>query len=192
MKTHSLPERIDDNFGAPLHRVFELLKVVHSSEGETLYLDYSEAKFTHPFLTAAISGLKEKHGALLQVPSDQFRHSNIQMYMDTVAYPDGLHFIWPYPQNTDEVKQNFELKSFLPILNFPSDLSSESDMFRSILISSFEKLLARQSNLKGEKLISIKFLISEAIDNISEHSQVSTGKIFAQTFPTKLYLICVC
>lgn len=188
MQTHVLPERIEDNFGAPLHRLFELLDVVQGLGSDTLLLDYSEARFTHPFLTAGISGLKEAMGLQLLVPSDAFKQSHIQEYMNVVTYPDGVKYPYPYPGNTHTLKQELISKTYIPILNFPTDSSTQSEEFRDELISAFEALLIEMGHLSGETLYAVKWLISEGIDNMVEHAQVASGKIFAQAFPTKQYL----
>lgn len=187
-----MPERIEDNFGAPLHRLFELLDVVQGLGHEVLILDYSKARFTHPFLTAGISGLMEVMDGQLEAPAKKFKNPDIQNYMDVVVYPHGITYPFPYPTDTRSLKNELTSKSFLPILNFPADASSESEQFRAEVISAFESLLTKLGKLGGETLFAVKWLISEAIDNMVEHGQVASGKIFAQAFPTKQYLdICL-
>jgi anti-sigma regulatory factor (Ser/Thr protein kinase) len=73
-------------------------------------------------------------------------------------------------------------------LNFPADKSDQSDEFRIKLVEAFEEKLLMLSNLSKQVVNSLKWLISEAVDNVVEHSQYSHGKMFAQSFKSKGHL----
>jgi len=192
LKSYKLPIRIEDNFGSALHALLGLLEFVGEHSNSIIELKYDDALFTHPFLTAGISGINEKFSSRLLISANNFNHHHIQSYMSLVNYPDGIQIPWPYPANIDNLMLAFRDRFFLPILNFPVDDSDEADKFRQVLMSSFESLLINQGDLKGETIVAIKYFINEMIDNMVNHSFVPTGKIFAQAFPNKRFMdICL-
>ena len=160
LKSYKLPNRIEDNFGSALHALLDLLEFIGEHSNAIVKLNYEDSRFTHPFLTAGISGLKEKIGSRLLIPTDKFSQPHVQSYLTMVNFPDGILIPWPYPANIDGLMSGYRNRSFLPLLNFPVDSSEQSDQFRQILISSFESLLVKQGDLKGETIIAIKYFIN--------------------------------
>jgi hypothetical protein len=192
MLNYRTPERIADNFGYGLHALFDLLEFIGENPDEPITLDFTETKFTHPFLTAGISGLMDWIGRDLMFLEDSISQIYLKNYLSLVRFPFGIQFSFPYPKNLDQIFEPYGEQTYLPIINFPVDSSEESDMFRQKLMSSFESILIKQGELKGETVFALKYLVNELIDNMVNHSKTDSGKLFAQTFPTKRFVdICL-
>lgn len=60
------------------------------------------------------------------------------------------------------------------------------------IISAIEDLISKQVNAASNIIGGLKYLISEIVDNVHEHSDSKRGYIFSQAYPIKGYLdICI-
>jgi hypothetical protein len=72
------------------------LEFVQENQSEKVAIDYSKAKFTHPFLSAGISGIIEKLSPRVSLVEKQFENGDIQNYMTIIEFPLGLHYRFPF------------------------------------------------------------------------------------------------
>jgi anti-sigma regulatory factor (Ser/Thr protein kinase) len=84
----------------------------------------------------------------------------------------------------------FSSKTYLPACKIPA--SAKHTGIREQLLTAFENILIQQAHLKGQIITAVKYLISEAMDNIVEHSEAKNGWIMVQSYPQKGYIdICI-
>lgn len=83
----------------------------------------------------------------------------------------------------------YEKKTYIPIVCFPT--SNETDSKDGIL-RVIESLIINQAKIPSNVAQGFKYMVSEIIDNIVEHSDSKNGYIFAQSYPNLEYLdICI-
>lgn len=87
------------------------------------------------------------------------------------------------------VMERYAKKTYIPVINFPSNAENDE---KEYILAVVERLLIRQSDIQGNVANGLKYMISETIDNITEHSESDRGFICAQAYPRKGYLdICI-
>jgi anti-sigma regulatory factor (Ser/Thr protein kinase) len=118
----------------------------------------------------------------------QFTNQNEKIinYFKVICFPEGL-----IPENTsnwNEVLTKADSKTYLPIINFSTNLKEEQVIIREAVIGRFANLLASRFDIGKSVLTAISYFISEFTDNIVEHSGVNRGRLFYQYFPAKDYV----
>jgi anti-sigma regulatory factor (Ser/Thr protein kinase) len=116
--------------------------------------------------------------------------SNLQTnsYLDTIHFPTGFDAL--QSEDWKNTLAQYSQKSYMPICKIPSSLTNAG--IREDLLSTFENILVNKLKLHGQIITVIKYLISEAFDNIVEHANSCSGWIMVQNFPTKGYLdVCI-
>jgi anti-sigma regulatory factor (Ser/Thr protein kinase) len=187
--TLNIPSRTLDNFLEPISQLVKFLKEIDSSpEIDTIEFDYSDCKFTSPFLIAGLISLGMKN--------EQKGNSNIwnfsNSYLSAIKFPLGLSYDDSCPKKIAEIFQVYHDKTYIPIVCFPTGKSVSDNNVRENIINALENILMKQLNLKGQMLSAIPYLIAEATQNIVDHSNSGKGIIFAQYFKTKGYLdLCI-
>jgi hypothetical protein len=150
------------------------------TDKKELLIDLKKVLFVHPFfilpLCALCANEKEKGKKLY------FQLSNkIEPYLNTIHFPTG------FDVNTTENWENkllkFSSKTCLPVCKIPA--SAKHTGIREQLLTTFENILIQQANLKGQIITAVKYLISEAMDNIVEHAEAKNGWIMVQSYPQK-------
>src|SRR5690606_7312462 len=93
-------------------------------------------------------------------------------------------------ENWKDVLVQYSRKTYMPVCKIPSAATTAG--VREDLMTTFENILLNQLNLKGQIISVIKYVISEAIDNIVEHADICNGWFMVQNYPQKGYLdICI-
>jgi anti-sigma regulatory factor (Ser/Thr protein kinase) len=176
----------NDSMGASLTSLLDLLEQWNSVlDNETITLDLSKITFLHPFLILPVSVLiSEKSDRIIKIDYN----SKIESYLETILFPTGFDAL--KKENWKQLLSCYSRKSYLPICKIPS--TSTSAGIREDLLTTFENILLNQSNLQGQLISVIKYLISEAFDNIVEHADSCSGWIMVQNYSKKGYLdICI-
>lgn len=177
-----------DSMGASLSSLLDVLeqwsKIKHKKE---LHINLSNVLFVHPFLILPVCALfaneKEKGKKIIfQLPK------KIEHYLNTIHFPTGFDAI--ATENWEKVISEFSSRTYLPACKIPA--ATKYTGIREQLLTVFENILIQQANLKGQMITAIKYIISEAIDNIVEHAGAENGWIMVQSYPQKGYIdICI-
>lgn len=89
----------------------------------------------------------------------------------------------------DVFLNDFTGKTYIPIISFPRDLNNEK---RNAISTIVEKMVINQSDIKSNVEQGLKIIITEILDNITEHSESPFLYIFAQAYPQNGYLdVCI-
>lgn len=84
----------------------------------------------------------------------------------------------------------YKKKRYIPITKFPA--CNRKDKVRDDIVSAIGNILREQLSIKGNLYTGISYLLSEIIDNITEHSYSDYGYIFAQYYKKNQYIdICI-
>ncbi len=177
----------DDSMGASIRSLLTCLRDFSASESKRIIIDLSNVNFVHPFLILPLCALISKTksiGKSIKVNNN----SPIKSYLNTVCFPSG--FDAEKHANWKELLQVYASKTYMPACKIPAKAKNTS--IRENVLTTFESILIRQLNLKGQLVSVVKYLISEAIDNIVDHSHSSHGWMMVQNYPSKGYIdICI-
>lgn len=178
-----------DDFGPSLVCILDILEPINIAENtvKEVQIDISEIVFVHPLLILPLSVLSDwllKKGIRVN-----FSNGKCQDYLEIIRFPNGFN---PYEiENWLDELAKFE-KSYLPICKIPSYHCKENTLVRDRLISNLNSILFRKLNILGNLRDSIAYLVSEMIDNITDHAMTDYGWIMFQNYPQMGYLdICI-
>jgi hypothetical protein len=184
----NIPNPHGDSMGQSLRSLLDVLEQWSKfADKKELLIDLSKALFVHPFfilpLCALCANEKEKGKKI------HFKLSkNIESYLWTINFPSGFDAI--ANENWEKDLLKFSTRTYLPVCKIPA--STKHTNIREQLLTAFENILIQQARLKGQMITAVKYLISEAMDNIAEHSLAKTGWIMVQSYPQKGYIdICI-
>jgi anti-sigma regulatory factor (Ser/Thr protein kinase) len=178
----------NDNMGASFKSLIDALEHINNiSPGDEVILNLKRITFIHPFLVLPLSTLVSD--AIKNNITFEIQYSNLtKNYLNTIHFPDG--FDATYWMDWADYLNSFHNKSFLPICKIP--VKTENNLIREKLLSTFENIALKQLNITGQMVTVIKYLISEAMDNIVEHANTDNGWIMVQNFSNKGFLdICI-
>ena len=183
-----LPRPQSESMGESIKLLLELLENwPHRKADEELHIDMMNIGFVHPFFILPLSVLVEN-------TRDKFKdikykcNKKIRSYLDTIYFPEGFEFY--YFKDWEQKLSEYSLKTYLPICKVPTP--EKHTLIREKVLSTFEDILLQQLNLKGQMISVIKYLISEAMDNITEHSGAHYGWLMVQNYPQKGYIdVCI-
>lgn len=175
---------IGDKFLQGLQQVLNVIDQINQSEEDNIVLIFQNNVFVTPLFILPL--LVYTNGCKKRI---RFQYTN--GYLNAIHLGNGG--LKPEEFNSSEF-QNFlnrySGKTYIPIISFPTNLSYTKQ--RDDILSSIERLLINQLNLKTNIISGLKYLIVENVDNIIEHSESERGYIFSQSYPTKKYLdICI-
>ena len=116
--------------------------------------------------------------------------ANPTNYLKTIKFSEGG--VRPEYLGADRFRKmmdKYTNKNYIPIINFsPSARTNEKEVVASVI----ELILTRQLQIKPNVANGLRYMISETIDNITEHSDSERAYIFAQSYPTQGFLdICI-
>lgn len=182
----SMPQ--SDTMGETIKLLLEVLENwPHGKSGEELYIDMLNIKFVHPFFVLPLS-------VLIENSRDKFKeikyecNENLKNYLDTIYFPTGfeIHRFKDWKSRLSE----YSLKTYLPVCKVPAAINYTA--IRENVLSTFEDILVQQLKFKGQMISVIKYLIGEAMDNITEHSKAPYGWLMVQNYPKKGYIdVCI-
>lgn len=177
----SVPSRFQDNFGDPINQILRILPNLNN-EWDEIVVDFSESNFLVPHYLGPLSCIlksEKRKGVKIKV-------LNETSYLRTVHFTDGINDL---SNSLDFITfDKYRIKSFIPIIHFPTSTIKSDAIFRENLLAAVNDLLKIQLKLPINVLQAIYYMIDELTQNIVDHSEISFGTIFAQFYPGKKYL----
>lgn len=164
----------EERIGSVLNHVFLVMYQTDNTQmqyARKIIWDFSDCSFLHPFFLGALSVLKKLYGDVVEC-----RNINPQIshYLDLIYFHDPLQI--NNDQNDNSLWERYKGKSYLPICVFDAHNGS-SEIAQNLIKSAV-------TNQIGGKLVSVlSYLLSELIDNITDHSKSKVGYVFCQKLP---------
>lgn len=181
-----MPGKIDDNrIGSSFNHLFSIMHQMDSTEVEDVEWDFSETESLNPFFLLPLVVYKSKCGRTVQ-------YTHLSSYVK--SYFDAIHF-FDLLEAENEVDFSayigkYAQKRYIPMIKFPA--LKCKDTIKNNILSAIGKILKIQLNIKGEIYSALDYMLTELIDNITEHSESEHGYIFAQYYPKDKYIdICI-
>ncbi len=178
----------NDNMGSSLGSLLDALEQLSNvNSGDELVIDLSRLSFVHPLVILPICSLISK--AKLNNIEIEYKFCNAtESYLDTILFPNGFNAL--INEDWNNYLLRFQTKTYLPICQIP--IEGRNTLIREQLLTVFENILLHQLQITGQMISVIKYLISEAMDNIVDHANVTNGWIMVQNYPTKGFIdICI-
>jgi len=174
-----------DNMGDSFRVLLEVLEKMETIEADdNIIIDLTRLKFVHPFLTLPLCALITNYDNRIEIKYSRATGG----YLETIKFPFGFNAL--SAENWNEYLLNFRDKTYLPICQIP--VSANATLIREELLTTFENIALHQLKITGQMISVIKYLISEAIDNIVDHANVFNGWIMIQNYPQKGFLdVCI-
>ena len=174
---------VNDNFLDGLAQVVKIMAEADSSEDTDLTIDFSNTKFVSPLFVLSLLVYLSGCGKRVSI-------ININDYLLTIGMQNfGVRADLMRITQFIAFLERFSKKTYIPIIAFPTDSNNDK---KEAISSVVEKMIVSQSNIAPNVAIGIKYMISEILDNITEHSESPIGYIFAQAYTQKGYLdICI-
>ena len=163
--------------------VIKIMAQAESSNDSDLTIDFSNTKFISPvFALSLIVYLSSCHKKVSMV--------NTNDYLDTIGIINqGVRTDLLRKTQFIALMEKYSNRTYIPIIAFPSGTNTDEKEAISTVV---ENIIIRQSNIERNIAQGIKYMVDEAIDNITEHSESPFGYIFAQAYPKKGFLdICI-
>lgn len=184
----NIPNPQGDTMGASLKSLLEVLEQWEKSKSlSEIIVNFKNVSFVHPFYILPICAVQTKEIKIGKRIEYEL-NNNIENYLNIINFPNGLD-----PKETNNWKANllnYSSKTYLPICRVP--INKNDTNIRDELLTTFENIMICQLNFNGQIITAIKYIISEAIDNIVEHSESDCGWLMAQYYQQKGYLdICI-
>jgi hypothetical protein len=187
-----IPRRSTDNFGEPIAKIFEYIALLNSQAEEEyiLCIDFSNTVFISPILIGGLVYLADRHEMCGGECEFIFptQTSSLKSYFETIRFYNGYDFNVDVVENLKGIFLNYDNKTYIPIVKFPTSLDAASNNLREGILTALDKLLVKQLNLSGPYITAISYLLQEPTQNIVDHSDAERGLVFAQFFPSKNYI----
>ena len=174
---------VDNKLSNGLQEVFSIIDEIEKSVDVEDTIDFSNTPVVSPTFVLPLMVFTKGH-------RKKIHFSNISPYMKLLHFGDGL--------SPDEMRktefiahmEGYAGKTFIPVINFPAT-DCKADEKNSIL-STVENIITKQVKLASNVSMGLKYMISEIVDNITEHAHSGRGYIIAQSYPKKGCLdICI-
>jgi len=180
-----MPNKIGDNrIGSSFNHLFTIMQQVNSSD-EDIEWDFSNTELLNPFFLLPLVLYKNKCGKNIKCTH---LSTSVNSYFGTIHFFEIL--------DAEKEKdfclyiEKYSQKRYIPMIKFP--VSKCKDGIKNNILSAIGKILKAQLNIKGEIYSAIDYMLTELIDNITEHSNSEYGYIFAQYYPKEKYIdICL-
>ena len=171
-----------EQIGGQFNELFQLINEIESCGSEEISLDFSATSFVTPFFLLPLFVHIRNHPKTIIIKNlPEYLHT---VHFDEEIYPERL------PQGLASFLEDYRLKTYIPILSFPNEAKQIG--FKNEILHAAENLIMQRLNIPVNVRGGIKYLISEAVDNISEHSESERGYIFMQYYSYLGYLdICI-
>lgn len=163
--------------------VVELISKIETvPDEEEVVLDFSKANFVSPVFVVSMMAYcaMQKRLTFLDLPS----------YFTSIHFNSALE---PDRMRSSEFKaliEKYSNETYIPVVSFPAETSSVES--RDNILSVLIQIIIKQENIQPNVANGVRYMISELVDNVTEHSGSDRGYIFAQAYPQKKYLdICI-
>jgi anti-sigma regulatory factor (Ser/Thr protein kinase) len=190
MQIIHVPRQIGDGFGEGIAAFLSIQdKVRLLQPNDALTFDMSQCRFLNPFLILPLMVLineqKKKRQVIVSLSgcSPQFRS-----YLNTIYFGEGLKPANIPDRDYKNFLSRFQGRTYIPIICFPADRLYNHEEIRSQFISAVNQLLIQQTGLKGGYLNAVMHVVTEAVNNVVDHSGEINGYLFAQYYPRKKYI----
>ncbi|MCM1336421.1 MAG: hypothetical protein NC214_01890 [Candidatus Amulumruptor caecigallinarius] len=163
-------ERIGSVLNQVCHIMYDTENTLAAGQHKVAW-DFRQCSFLHPYFLGALAILKQMYGETVvcrNIPSA------ISSYLDVVYFHKPLRI--EEDMVADEIWSRYKHKTYLPICEFIP--SNKSSVKAQELIQSTIK-----SQLGGRIHSFLSYLLSELIDNITDHSHSEVGYVFCQSIP---------
>lgn len=176
----------DQKIGSAFNHLVQIIYKTEESEADVINWDFEVTEFLTPFFILPLMLYKQNSSKKINLINLNYK---IQSYFDAIYFfTGGLN-----PEKIDNFEnffEKFESKRYIPIVNFPVQVVHEA--FKSKTLSVIGKIFKEQLQIEGQLFSGINYLLSESVDNITEHSNCERGYLFAQYYPAKKYIdICI-
>ncbi len=172
----------DDRLINGLVPTISIMSQIEYSTDKDVVIDFSNTRFISPVFALSM---------LVYVSNNDrnIRFANMNDYMkaihlDNVIKPDEgrrSEFV--------AIMERYSQKTYIPVISFPAQKNNDD---KEDILSVVENLIIRQLSIQSNVASGVKYLISETIDNITEHSESDRGFICAQAYQKKGYLdLCI-
>lgn len=170
----------EQHIGSVLNHVCRIMfQTENTDNGNPVVWDFSRCSFLHPFFIGALAVLKRMYGDFVicqNIPPA------INAYLDVIYFHSPL-CIKHDDNNDDEIWNHYRWKTYLPICEF--NAHDKSSLKAQDLIQATVK-----QQLGGRIHQILSYLLSELVDNITDHSHSELGYVFCQAIP-RLSTLCV-
>ena len=177
-----------------MKELFKLMTEIGAVGADTeINLDYSGAKFTHPFFTLPllllIRNKNQNEGFSIKIDNQFFNHS-VASYMESISFPNMLTCDNKPLEEIESILESYSQKTYIPLINFPIGDDPHTNVVRDKFISHLNRLI--RNIVEMDQINALYYMIDELISNIVHHAGRDKGYILAQNFPTKGYVdICI-
>jgi hypothetical protein len=182
----------NNNLGAQLKEIIDFISFIEKNpNAKNIILNLKNIRFVQPTFILALAALSDilgKRGSSLTV--NQPIVGLCSSYLNKIKFPAGIK---PDELTSWESKlKKYRYRTYLPIINFPTDKSGVNTDVRERLFSQINLLIKNKLNLEPDFESAVSYLISEISDNIIEHSGNERGWLTVTYYPNTLYLdICI-
>ncbi|KAA6350325.1 hypothetical protein EZS27_002291 [termite gut metagenome] len=184
-----MPSKIDDNrVGSSFNYLFKIiLKMELSDKDDDVIWDFSKTSKLNPFFILPLILYKKR--CIKNVQYENIS-DELQIYFNAIHFHNILD-VENMRTDFSEYMESFSNKRYIPIIRFPA--SKDKDELRNQIIKTINTILKKQLNLTDKIYSVLSYLLSELIDNITEHSDsIHGGYIFAQYYTKNKYIdICI-
>lgn len=181
-----MPQSVNaTQIGEAFNHLFRIILEMEKSEDEDCIWNFKNTTFITPFFILPLMLYRDKCGKNISCVniSDGMRY-----YFDAINFDHNV--IADEIDDFHGCMDKYSDKRYIPIICFPACKSK--DDIKNDIISVAENIMVKQLNIDGEIRKALSYMLSETIDNITEHSDSDRGYIFAQYYPTKKYIdICI-
>lgn len=127
---------------------------------------------------------------LSETPEFYDSHS-INSYLQTIHFPQGI--LIDKESNIEELFKKYENKNYIPIFKLKLEDASEDSDVRANFLKIFLDHITAMLVLKSNYVNGIRYILSEFLTNIFEHSESKYAYFTFQNYPVlKKIEICVC
>jgi len=167
-----------DKIGLAFDYLFKIIHETENSENENIYWDFRNSTFLTPFFLLPLMLYKEKSEKKIHFINCT---GNLETYFNTIHFSSGGLNPQDVDGNFENWIEKYSNKRYIPIINFPATL--QEDDYKNQILGIISSILQKQLNIDGQINIALNYLLSESVNNITEHSGCDRGYIFAQYYP---------
>lgn len=182
----------NNNLGAQLKEIIDFIRFINENpKANKIIINLTNIRFVQPTFILALAALSDRLGEKgSSLTINQPVEGLCSSYLNKIKFPVGIK---PDKLDSWESKlKKYKYKTYLPIINFPTDKSEVNTNVRERLFSQLNLLIKNRLNLEPDFENAVSYLISEICDNIIEHSGDERGWLMVQYYPNTLYLdICI-
>ncbi|OQY02546.1 MAG: hypothetical protein B6I20_06765, partial [Bacteroidetes bacterium 4572_117] len=152
---------------------------------DSINLDFTNIEFLHPIFILPFSVYLRELNISCQ------NYEQLKGYLDIIHFFDyGIEI--NLDTDTNKVFDAFSNKNYIGLISFPVAGDEKLRSFSNTVVGKIEKLLIEKAGLAPNVMQGFRYIVSEVVDNVFEHSGTNRAWIFAQYYPTKEYFdLCI-